>query len=212
MDFIRRHKWLVTILSIIFIGLPQYIDSVWSLAEKITGRNIAMPNITWAYWITVPISIIMIGAVIWAVSSKETIKVKKQIIDRNENLTDTLTAMHRRLVELQKDRASHSKIRLRKFEQVAPILADRMGTVKLKEWPKFNKSVKKRIQQAAGPRPNFRRKFSFLEWEKYKEKVRLAGLTVALAVREELFQSKEWTLEDGVKISECEVAPILRTG
>ena len=69
--FINRHKWLVTIFSIVFIGLPQYVDSVLGLAEKISGRQLALPDITWGYWITVPLGIVMFTIAIWAIKSNK---------------------------------------------------------------------------------------------------------------------------------------------
>lgn len=157
-----------------------------------------MPNITWTFWITIPVGLIMFGIAIWAIRSKKTVEVKPEIVYRSENLTETLSAMHRRLVELQKEKASHTKIGLRQLEKVLPTLADRMGTVKLKDWHKFEKSVKRRIQRAI-PQPNFKRPLSFI---KFKERAHLAALSVASEIKRELFQSKEWTFEDGVKASE----------
>ena len=99
------------------------------------------------------------------------------------------------------EKASHTKVNAKQLEQVLPTLADRMGTVKLRDWYKFERNVKSRIRRAM-PRRNFRRPFSFIEFAKWRERVHLVALSVAVQVKEELFQSKEWTFEDGVKISE----------
>lgn len=95
--FIRRHKWLTTILSIVFIGLPQYIDSVWSLAERISGRGIAMPDIMWAYWITVPLGIAMFSVAIWAIKSDK-------VQDATKRTDETLIRIHKRTLA-HKDKA-----------------------------------------------------------------------------------------------------------
>lgn len=118
------------------------------------------------------------------------------------NLTDILTAMHRRLVELQKEKASHTKISFRQYEEVMPSLANRMGTVKLKDWYEFKRNLESRFRRAI-PRRNFRRlsnpKRWFREFVKWKEQVHLTALSIALELKNELFQSKEWTFEDGTK-------------
>lgn len=134
--------------------------------------------------------------------SKKTVGVETEIVDKSESLTDTLTAMHRRLVELQKHKAEHTKISYSQWEKVIPTLADRIGTVKIRDWPKFNRKVKRRIQQVAPKRPNFQRRFRFQQWAKYKEELHFAALSVASELKSELFQSKEWALEDSLKASE----------
>ena len=126
---------------------------------------------------------------------------KKEIIPKSDNLTDTLTSMHRRLVELQKEKASHTKIRFKQWEKVMPTLADRMGVIELKDWPKYQKNTRKRLLKAT-PKRNFKRRFSLKEKNKYREKVYIAVLSVASEIKKELFQKKEWTLEDAVKVSE----------
>lgn len=71
-NFICTHKWLFwpfIVFDFIIIFLPQWLDSVWSLSEKISGRRLAMPDIAWVYWITIPVGIIMFGIAIWAVKS-----------------------------------------------------------------------------------------------------------------------------------------------
>ena len=57
--------------SIVVIGIPQYVDAVWGLAEKIRGGPIAMHDITWAYWITIPLGVTLFGIAMWVIKSKE---------------------------------------------------------------------------------------------------------------------------------------------
>jgi len=125
-----------------------------------------------------------------------------------ESLLDTLTAMHRRLIELQKEKAAHTKVSLGKLKKVLPTLADRMGTVKHEDWPKFEHELKLRIRRACPPRPymNFRGRFNFRRWaklkEEWKEEVYRSALSVATKAKDELLHTKEWTLADGIKVAE----------
>lgn len=210
-SFIQKHKWLLiiwTAIDFIIIFLPQWLDAIWDLAEKIEGRQITMPhpNIIWVYWITVPVGIIMFGIAIWAVKSTKPPKVKEQIVEKSESLTDTLTAMHRRLGELQKEKANSFKVNYKQFEMRMPLLANVMGTVKLKEWHAFERKLESRIRKAIPPQPIPRYSYSprrnFMEWSKWKQRVYLVGIAVAQEVRGELFESKKWTLADGNKLSD----------
>jgi len=72
MDFIKRHSLLLSILSFVFIWLPKAINECWSLAEKIQGANITMPEISivWFTWITAPLGLIMLGVIFWQVKGK----------------------------------------------------------------------------------------------------------------------------------------------
>ena len=125
----------------------------------------------------------------------------KEVIELD--LIDTLTAMHRRLMELQKEKSSHSKVSRSQLKKVLPTLADRMGTVKREDWPKFVRDLEKRIRRASPRRPHisFKRPLSFKRWAKWKEEARFAALSVAKEAHKELLQSEEWTFEDGIKIS-----------
>ena len=207
--FVQKRRWLLFLwvaVDFFIIFLPQWLDAVWDLAEKIGGKPIAVPHpsLAW-YWITIPVGVIMFGVAVWAARGKTAVEIQPQVVVNGENLTDTLTAMHRRLVELQKQKASRTKISYRQFEEVIPTLADEMGTVRLRDWPRFNKSVKARIQRAARrpiPSPTWNLRRRFLEWAKYRQKLQLAALSVASQLKSELLGSKDWTLEDGVKASE----------
>jgi hypothetical protein len=126
----------------------------------------------------------------------------QKIIPKSESLTDTLTVMYRRLVELKKEKASHTKIGYKKIENVIPTLANRLGTVESKDWPKFSRDVKRRIIKASPKRPYLRRKFRSSDWVKYKQEVQFAALSVASQIKKVLLGSKEWTLEDAIAASE----------
>jgi hypothetical protein len=168
--------------------------------------------VSWATYVWVVLAALFAGAVIlsrWIIKHAPSHSLKKvkatkgstDIIPKSENLTDTLTAMHRCLVELQKEKASHTKIGYRQWGKIMPTLADRLGIIELKNWAKFQKDVKRRILRAS-PTRNFKRRFSFKEFAEYREKVHLAALSVSSEIKKELFQSKKWTLEDAVNVSE----------
>ncbi len=77
-----------------------------------------------------------------------------------------------------------------------------MGTVKLSEWTRFNKDVKRNIQ-AKVPKPKFRLILSPRDWvfnrakyEEYKERIYQAGLAVASEIKDQLLSSKEWIFQD----------------
>lgn len=95
--FVNSHKWLVTIFSIIFVGLPQYVDSLWDLAEKIQGRSITMHNIAWAYWITVPLGLVMFAVAIWAIRTGTPAKDRSRSLS---NIPKVIHKMHERLTLL----------------------------------------------------------------------------------------------------------------
>ena len=66
------------------MGLPQSIEAIWSLAERISGANIVMPEISiaWFSWITIPIGLIMLLIIVWQVKRskqpvEETLALKK---------------------------------------------------------------------------------------------------------------------------------------
>ena len=116
-----------------------------------------------------------------------------------EKLTDILTAMHRRLEELQKKKAKDTKIEYSQLKDVLPTLANKLGLVPLKDWPKYEKKVKQRVQRAISHSYLHPATLSFVE---RKNRAYLAALTVASAEKDALFQSKQWTFEDGMKISD----------
>lgn len=124
------------------------------------------------------------------------------------NLIDTLTAMHRRLMELQKEKAAHAKVSFEVFKKVLPTLADRMDTVKHEDWSTFEKDIRSRVLRAIPPKPymSIRGRFNFKKWAKlnaqWKESAYFSALSVAIKAKDELFNTKKWALADGMKIAE----------
>lgn len=144
----------------------------------------------------------------WKVLKGKSIKnfnVKTEIsmekVSKRKHLPDTLIAMHRRLIELQKKKASSINVQAKQLENILPTLADRLGTVNLKDWPKFKRSIKSRIRRVIPRRPKkiWRKPFDIIKW---REKVHIVAINEAVKMRDELFNSKEWTFKDGLKISE----------
>jgi len=89
MGFFSKHKWLIAIFSAVFIGLPQYIDSLWGLAERVSGADM-MPDLTWAYGVTVPLAVIMLCVTFWA-SRKESKEKNASVL---EKIKSDLVTMH----------------------------------------------------------------------------------------------------------------------
>jgi hypothetical protein len=104
-------------------------------------------------------------------------------------------------VEIQGEKAARTKVGLRQLEKVFPTLADKMGTVKLEDWPDFKKKVEQKVKQAT-PQRKFRYRFSSKAWVEWKGSAHLAALSVASKLKDELFQTKKWTFKDGIKVSE----------
>ena len=124
------------------------------------------------------------------------------------NLIDTLTAMHRRLIELQKEKAAHMKVGFEVFRKVLPTLAYRLDKVTEEEWATFENDIKTKIHQAIPPKPymSIRGRFNFKKWARlnaqWKERVYLRASSIARKTRDELLDTKSWTLADGMKIAE----------
>jgi hypothetical protein len=107
----------------------------------------------------------------------------------NRHLASTLTMMHRRMMELQKVRLSRN-INLKQFESALPTLMDKLGLVELDKWGNFENSIRKRIRRAIGKKPTGTRSAYF------------KAICEASKIKKELSQSQDWTIQDGLKISE----------
>jgi len=124
------------------------------------------------------------------------------------NLIGTLTAMHRRLIELQKEKAAYTKFSFEVFKKVLPTLAYRLDKVEEEEWSKFEDDIKSKIRQAIPPKPymSIRGRFNFKKWARlnaqWKERVYLRASSIARKAKDELFNAKDWALADGMKIAE----------
>jgi hypothetical protein len=172
------------------VGLPMIIPSTPynGAVIIIVGLAVSVPLFIWAYKLYR--------------RQKSTSQPSKVV---KLNLTDTLTAMHRCLVKLQKEKASHTKLSYTQWSKVMPTLADRMGIVKLKDWGKFERNAASRIRRAI-PRKNFKRqinpKHRFTEVLKWKDKAYRSALYAASELKDEMLKSGEWTFNDGIKASE----------
>ncbi len=196
------------------LHFPLRLFEDWVMGE-IEGYLVRNLQYSLGFFITWILPFIIVFSAIWLgyrfrnpKGKKQSTNIQTKLYDKSENLTDTLTAMHRRLVELQKEKASRTKVSFRQFKTYIPTLAHKMGTVKLSEWPKFNKDVKRKIQ-AKVPKVKFRIISSPRDWifnrakyEEYKERVYQAGLAVASENKDQLFGLKEWTFQDAEKASD----------
>ena len=76
MGFIHRHKLFIGIFSFLFIGLPQYIESIWSLVERLQEVEMTTQfSFDWLYLITMPIGL---GMLIFIILQSR--KVSKAVI------------------------------------------------------------------------------------------------------------------------------------
>jgi hypothetical protein len=64
-SFIRKYKVPLSLASFVFIGIPTYIDTLWSLTERISNMNEAGFNVAWLYAVTIPIGLAMFIFIIW---------------------------------------------------------------------------------------------------------------------------------------------------
>lgn len=201
----------ILIFGILWLFWQLFTDELAGIIrEHISEGGIVMYGITHPY-IIMPILIILSCLFfLWRSQSQKTQKtIEQPTILLSENLTETLTTMHRRLVDLRKEKASQTRVREKQLGKVLPTLADRMGTVKIKDWPKFRRKIESRIRRAVPPFQHWRyfeRPFRFREYmrrrQEWKQKVYYAGLSVASEAKDELFHTKKWTFKDGIKISD----------
>jgi hypothetical protein len=140
----------------------------------------------------------------WIAEGKPTIKTPKPPVDLCENLT----YMHRRLIEIQKEKALKTNIKYNQWEKSMPTLAIKLGIEKYNNLSQLKKMIKERIVKGI-PRPRYNGRFSFKKWAEYRarvadyrEKIENRGLSVASEIKNEIFKSKKWTLEDGNTMSQ----------
>lgn len=162
-------------------------------------------TIIWVLPLLVSVGLVFLGYQLRGSKKQEYVKQKSDAttdLTKGSILTDTLTAMHRRLIEIQKEKVTNTKITLKQFQQFSPFLADSIGIIKLKEWPKFIKAVKRKIRRKVGLQI-FKRPMTFIDRQKYKEYVYLIGSAIAKEMVNDLGKNKEWVLDDAVRISDC---------
>lgn len=76
MGFIHRHKLFIGIFSFLFIGLPQYIESIWAVENRVQEVEMTTQfSFDWLYFITMPIGLGMLIFIIW-----QSRKVSKAVI------------------------------------------------------------------------------------------------------------------------------------
>jgi len=157
-----------------------------------------IPNLdTW-----IPSIIVWSVAFIWAVittvywlktrKGKQTegsLKIEEE--STNKNLVEILANMHRRVVCLQTVRL-RQRFNRTKFNEGTPLIFDKLGLVQISDWPDFEKKIKKRLKSRI---PKSTRKRKDGNW-RYKV------LGEAAQIKQELAHSKEWQIEDAVKIGE----------
>lgn len=168
------------------------------------GLQISGVEIPWLGFTLIGLGFVLLvipGYQYWKSSRSKSIKKDfEKEVDKSENLPNTLTEMHRRLVELQKKKASHTIVTAKQQEDVMPSLADRLGTIKYDDWPKFKNNLKSRLHKAV-PRKPKKLWSNFFVRMKWRERARVALLSESVKMKEELFNSKKWTFEDLFKIS-----------
>ena len=173
-----------------------------------TGYTVNQGVARGLFWLSIVAGVVGVVLIIVAALRHRHREPKEERQIEKQGLIDTLTAMHRRLIELQKEKAAHTKVSIEVFKKVLPTLADRMGTVKREDWPTFERRIKLKILQSIPPKPymNIRGRFNFKKWaklnEQWKEMVYSSAASVATKAKDELLKTKEWTLADGVKIAE----------
>ncbi len=106
--FARKYKLLFGFLSAIIIQLPQYIDSIWSLSERISSGETM--SIYWLYWITIPLGLGMLALVIWltrktVLSGDEKSKVIELMATVNA-LDDRMNRYFNKLITQKRNRVS----------------------------------------------------------------------------------------------------------
>jgi hypothetical protein len=89
--FVKKHQILFSVLSFVFIQLPPYIESVWSLIEHFntttsTASGTNAMNLSWLYWVTVPVGLVLFGVVIWLSNKTVLTDIEKIMV------TDLITA------------------------------------------------------------------------------------------------------------------------
>lgn len=185
------------------------VDVIWGLfSDKPLLPYISANAPQWAQ---ILLAILFVAICIFCVGIVRKVyrqtKIPPQPEIEKKNLTDTLTAMHRRLIELQKEKASHTNVSREELKKVLPTLAARVGVIELEDWPEFVHEIEVKVSQATPPKPrmNLRGKFNFKRWaklnEQWKEQVYFSASSVIAKAKDELFHTKEWTLGDCIKVS-----------
>jgi hypothetical protein len=121
---------------------------------------------------------------IWGKKQPEIVKETK-----GGRLTDILTDMHEQLKHLITIRLK-KRFNKKQFNDAIPILFDKLEVVKLNDYEDFKKKIRKRIRRRVPKSPE---KLKQTGWY-YKV------IGVATEIRKELADSREWQIEDVVKV------------
>lgn len=169
-----------------------------------TGYTVSQSLARALLWLAITAGVFGVALIVIALvkHSQKEAEEKPQI--EQLNLPDTLTAMHRRLTELQKEKASRTDISYAAWKKAMPTLADRMGIVRLRDWRRFEREVGSRLRRAL-PRKRFERILDrgkhFVARAKWKDEAHLTALAVASELKDELVRSADWTFDDAIKAS-----------
>ncbi len=211
--------WIVVAITILVLYIlrevspvKEFIDwaiSVWPILAALGGIGILISGWVIRHDFSKEAKSISDGKVnqeqgiVTLISAKNKSKVTVDgFTSRSENLSGTLTQMHRRLVELQKEKASHTRVSIKQLEKASWVSLDKLRLLPLKDKPKTMNKIKRRVLRGL-PRPPYKRLFRFKEWAFYRQMVRERGIVVGLEFQKELVSSREcWTLDDAVKASE----------
>lgn len=190
-----------------FVGVGGVlVSAAFSVTIQIypfTGYTFISPGVAGVlFWAFIVLGISgLLCIVVALIKRKKPAEIGKEKVIKSRKPIETLTKMHRRLVELQEEKASHTNVTLNELDKASWVFLDKLGIVPLRDKPKYMLKIKRRVQRNL-PRPPFRQRFRFKEWSKYKQMARERGLAVGLELQRELIAEQEWTLSDVYKISE----------
>ncbi len=198
--FLRRFKKTKTKL---LLSAPAVFGVIWwflseifkdwffgSIREYITGRGVFA--VTLAYIVAHPILIPFIiagvtlaGILIWIY-----LDTRKEV--SSNFLTNTLTEMHKRLIEIKNQKLSKmKKIERKQVEDVIPILLNNLGVISLSNYNKWESNAQRRIKRHM-PNPG----------RKIKKNWYIDVLGAASQISKELFEAKDWSIDDLVTVGE----------
>lgn len=103
---------------------------------------------------------------------------------KSNYLVDTLTEMHKRMIQLKDIRLS-SGANKRRMELALPILMDRLDLIELGKWDDFKKGIIKRAQRGV----------------QHSSNIFFKVLSVAIKTARDLTGSRQWAIEDADKVA-----------
>jgi hypothetical protein len=147
--FFGKHRWqswvgtfLAILFSVAIIDLPQWLDSVWDLADKFSGRTITTHEISWLFWITIPVGIMMIAFAIWTIHKSQSNNTDGDEQNLNNRIRYTLQQLN--TIDLKfKNKAVQQYTSLFSLKNLLELL-DVIGNAN-KEHKELLKNAKKKI-------------------------------------------------------------------